>query len=165
MQRAGGDRASGFFFCPTTAVTSEPEPGRPHSVLSHCSEADTMCVGILMMRRFATIFLVLALLLGGGVGSCLAAIANAHALECCSKDCPRPPAHNQNECCAVGTSTQDGEVAPAMQLTSPDLSSMGIAVVPVSAIFAPSSPFYLAIQLADWSAPRLTRSALCSLQI
>jgi hypothetical protein len=118
------------------------------------------------MRRFATIFVVLALLLGGGLTSCLAAIANARALECCSKDCPQPPARNPHECCAVGTSTQDGEVAPALQLTNPDSSAFSVTIVPVSATFAPSSLSRLAIHIANWSPPsRLTRSALCSLQI
>jgi len=120
----------------------------------------------MVMRRFTTVVLVLALLLGGGVTSCLAAIAAARALECCSRDCPRPPARDANQCCAVGTSTQDGEVAPAMQLTSPDLSAAGVAMLPAATIFAPVAPSRTAIHFADWSPPpRLLRSALCSLQI
>jgi hypothetical protein len=119
-----------------------------------------------MMRRFATILVVLTLLLGGGVTSCLAAIANARALECCSKDCPRPLAHNAHECCAAGTSTQDGEVAPALQLTNPDSSAFSVAMVPAPTIFAPTPASRAAIRIADWSPPpRLTLSALCSLQI
>ena len=118
------------------------------------------------MRRFATIFIVLTLVLGGGVASCLAAIGNARALECCSKDCPRPPTQNPSECCGAGTSTQEGEVAPALQLTSPDTSGFSVAIAPVSAIFAPSRSPRFAIHIADWSPPpRLIRSALCSLQI
>jgi hypothetical protein len=119
-----------------------------------------------MMRRITTILVVLALLLSGGMASCFAAIDSVRAIECCSKDCPQPPAHNPSECCSVGTSTQDGEVAPAIHLNNPDSSAFSIAMVPVSTIFAPSSSSRLAVQIDHWSPlPRLTRSALCSLQI
>jgi hypothetical protein len=109
--------------------------------------------------------MVLALLLSGGITSCFAAIANARALECCSKDCPRP-ARNPSECCSVGISTQDGEVAPAIQLNNAGSSAFSLAMVPVSAIFTPSRSPQLSIPIAHWSPPpRLIRSALCSLQI
>jgi hypothetical protein len=125
-----------------------------------------VCIGSLMMRRFATIFIVLALVLGGGVTSCLAAIASAGAMECCSKDCPQRSAHNSDRCCSVGGAAQNGEVAPALPLTSADSSLFSLAMVPVSAIFAPPGSSHLAIHVADWSPPpRLLRSALCTLQI
>src|ERR1700690_2118635 len=105
------------------------------------------------MRRLATTFLVLALLLGGGLTSCVAAIANAQALECCSKDCPRPPARTPNECCSVGTFAQDGEVASALELTSPDSPMFNLAMVPISAVSAPSGSSRIAILIGHGSPP------------
>ena len=69
------------------------------------------------MRRYvAMLLLILPLLVGGGVTSCLAAVETLHAADCCSRQCPRSPAHNPDKCCSVGTVTQDGDVAPAPQL-------------------------------------------------
>jgi hypothetical protein len=119
-----------------------------------------------MMRRFATILIAFTLILGGAVTSCFAAIANVRALECCSKDCPRPPAHNAADCCGVGTATQDTEVAPGLQLTIPDSSAFFVAIGPVPASFVSVSSPHLAMHLAHWSPPsNLTRSVVCSLQI
>jgi hypothetical protein len=119
-----------------------------------------------MTRRIGTIVMVLALLLGGGVGSCLAAIDAARALQCCSKDCPRPTSHNPNECCSVGTATMDGEVAPAAQLTGPAANASSFVARQVVTALAPADTYHLSTHLANWSPPpRLTRGVLCSLQI
>jgi hypothetical protein len=118
------------------------------------------------MRRFGTILVVLALLLGGALTSCFSTISNAHALECCSKDCPKPPTLSPAHCCAVDRAAQDGEVAPAMQLASPDSVTFAIALAPASTILAAAGPFRLAIHLADWSPPsRYIRDTLCLLQL
>jgi hypothetical protein len=120
-----------------------------------------------MMRRFATIFVILALLLGGGVTSCLAAIANARALECCSKDCPQPPAHTADQCCAVSAAAQDGEVAPALQVISPDALMFSTAIPAAAGIFAPSlASSRAAIHFSEWSPPpRHIQLTLCLLQL
>ena len=116
-----------------------------------------------MTRHVAILLLVLSLLLGGGVTSCVAAVDTMHALDCCSKNCPAPLTHSPNKCCSVGTATQDGEVAPALQL---DSSPIGAAIVPLSLFAVASSPIHLAIHIVDWSPPpRLARCVLCSLQI
>jgi hypothetical protein len=116
------------------------------------------------MTRYVTmLLLVLSLLAGGGVTSCVAAVETLHALDCCSKDCPSPLTHNPTKCCSIGVATQDGEVAPALQL---DSLPIGAALVPLFVVLVASSPTQLAIQIADWSPPpRLARCALCSLQI
>jgi hypothetical protein len=119
-----------------------------------------------MIERFTALLLGLAIMFGGGLSSCFAAIANAHALECCSKDCPKPPAHSPAQCCAVDRATQDGEVAPAMSLTSPDSMTFAIALAPASTIFASAGPSRVALHLTDWSPPpRYIRNTLCLLQL
>jgi hypothetical protein len=116
-----------------------------------------------MKHYLAMLLLILPLMVGSGVTSCLAAAETLQALACCSKDCPRSPEHNPNKCCSVGTATQDGEVAPALQL---DSSSISAAIVPLDVMFAASIPTQLAVRIVDWSPPpRLARCVLCSLQI
>ena len=116
-----------------------------------------------MKHYLAVLLLILPLMVGSGVTSCLAAAETLQAQACCSKDCPRSPEHNPNKCCSVGTATQDGEVAPALQL---DSSPIGAAIVPLSLFAVASSPIHLAIHIVDWSPPpRLARCVLCSLQI
>jgi hypothetical protein len=119
-----------------------------------------------MIGRFTAVLLGLAIMFGAGLSSCVAAIANAHALECCSKDCPKPPAHRPAQCCAVDRATQDGEVAPAMPLTSPDSLTFAIALAPASTIFAAAAPSRFPLHLAGWSPPpRYIQNTLCLLQL
>ena len=109
--------------------------------------------------------MILAMLLGGGLMSCLAALDNARALECCSKDCPRPPAHQPNQCCTVRNSPSDAQVAPAMQLTNADFPAFSVAMLPAFEIFATSAPSRPLVRIAWSPPPRLMRNVLCSLLI
>ncbi|HLX36971.1 MAG TPA: hypothetical protein VKR29_04195, partial [Candidatus Binataceae bacterium] len=93
-------------------------------------------------------------------------IDNARALECCSKECPRSPAHNPSQCCTVGTSTQDGEVAPATRLTRANISAVSLGILQASAVTLPIAASRAVVQLPDCSPPpREVRNSLCSLLI
>lgn len=110
--------------------------------------------------------LALALLSGGGVASCLAAINQAQARQCCSSNCPDRPAHNPNRCCSVAAA-QDAEVAPAAH--SSDGGAIAAQVAMAAAPYALMLPNIAASRIfAPATSPPLLASRLrilCSLQL
>lgn len=117
------------------------------------------------MRRLLIFALMLALLSGGSVASCLAAINDAQARRCCATSCPDKPARNPSQCCAVMTA-QDAEVAPSAQTADANaLAHFSMSVAPGAAVLQPTSS--LAATSAAHSPPlmRLPLQILCSRQL
>ena len=115
------------------------------------------------MRRLMVLALAMVLLSGGSVASCLAAINEAQARECCARNCPDKPAHNPSQCCSVMTA-QEAEVAPAAHSIDA-VTHFAASVAPIAAILTPNAIYTIA-PAAD-SPPRSSPPllTLCSLQL
>jgi hypothetical protein len=117
------------------------------------------------MRRLLIFALLLTLLSGGSVTSCLAAINDAQARRCCATSCPDKPARNPSQCCAV-IPAQDAEVAPSAHTADADaLAHFSMSVAPGAAVLQSASTLVVASAAHSPPLLRLPLQILCSRQL